>query len=198
MSTVADWNYYYFAAAAAVVLLLRVVLKTLRGLSTGRYDYPSHPSPLLQKPNTKWEGRESSFSHHLSFQFQYGGRSPDPKKKKPLPFPAEVLFGFSFDFCNFCAVFWWLFFDCEICEVRSALGAWRGLREIDRREWAHGVMSGITCMPSSPRAHSSFCQPLSLRSLPYIQIHMWVCRANSIQFQDFIFFLTRMKVKPCL
>lgn len=73
------------------------LLKSREAASLGevRYDHPSHPSPLLQKPNIKKHCREvdrgqGPFPHCLSFQSLYGESSPDPRRTRP-PFSFLVL-----------------------------------------------------------------------------------------------------------
>ncbi|KAL5207628.1 hypothetical protein ABZP36_032063 [Zizania latifolia] len=81
--TVADWNY---CQAGTRSITRRSAIKNLASFqpSPGRYDHhPSHPSPLLQEPNTKKREIET-FLSPPSFQVQYGGRSLDPRRRKNL------------------------------------------------------------------------------------------------------------------
>lgn len=99
----------------------------------GRYDYPSHPSPLLQKPNTK--GERERMWRALSLTTSPFNSSTAVahriQEEKPLPFPLAVLrfyLGFSrisWVVCNLFAAF----FDCVICEGRLAPGVERASRD---------------------------------------------------------------------
>lgn len=99
----------------------------------GRYDYPSHPSPLLQKPNTK--GERERMWRALSLTTSPFNSSTAVahriQEEKPLPFPLAVLrfyLGFSrisWVVCNLFAAF----FDCAICEGRLAPGVERASRD---------------------------------------------------------------------
>ena len=88
MLTVADWNYLEGARVLAPAGLLLNLARLQHW--EARYDHPSHPFPLLQKPQggriereTHMDGR---FSHRLSFQFLYGECSPDPRRTNALSF----------------------------------------------------------------------------------------------------------------
>jgi hypothetical protein len=104
VSTVADWNYYF--AAAAGVLLLRVVLKTLRGLSTlgGTTPIPS----ISSAPKTKQQERERALSLTTSpFNSSTAAAHRIPRRKN--------LSRFLIVFCGFFWVFIWIIGFFAIC-----------------------------------------------------------------------------------
>lgn len=187
-----------------VVLLLQAALKTLRGLGTGRKVRLPIPS-ISSAPKTEHQGGEredveSPFSHHLSFQFQYGGRSPDPRRKtSPVSSCcSEVLFGFFSDFLGglqpVCCVL-------RLCDLWRKVSSWcwEGLERLTEESEHTAWCPAYVCR------RRRVLTPLSVSLFLFgvylcIQIHIWVSRANSIQFQSSssIFFLIEKKVKPCL